>query len=110
MSKLDKLWTLRNKYKKIISVLKTWSQKQDSSLVYLELRCRCPVPVSVEWRYLLSSVATNLLGRPKSFFRFIRKSWMHKIFRFILFYRITYDPFCFIKIKITFDRLGFMFV
>ena len=38
---------------------------------------------------------------------------MHDIFRFILFYIIlfTYDPFCFIKIKITtFDRLGFMFV
>ena len=36
---------------------------------------------------------------------------MHKIFRFILFYRITYDPFCFIEIKITtFDKLGFMFV
>ena len=27
------------------------------------------------------------------------------------FYRITYDPFCSIKIKITtFDRLGFVFV
>ena len=34
---------------------------------------------------------------------------MH-IFCFILFYRITYDPFCSIKIKITtFDRLGFTF-
>ena len=30
---------------------------------------------------------------------------MHNIFRFTLFYRIMYDPFCFIKIKITtFDR------
>ena len=36
---------------------------------------------------------------------------MHNIFRFILFYRITYDPFCSIKIKITtFDTLGFMLV
>ena len=36
---------------------------------------------------------------------------MHDIFRFILFYRITYDSFSSIKIKITtFDRLGFMFV
>ena len=36
---------------------------------------------------------------------------MRNIFRFILFYRITYDPFRSIKIKITtFDRLGFMFV
>ena len=36
---------------------------------------------------------------------------MYNIFRFILFYRITYDPFCSIKIKITtFDRLGFMFL
>ena len=36
---------------------------------------------------------------------------MDNIFRFILSYRITYDPFCSIKIKITtFDRLGFMFV
>ena len=36
---------------------------------------------------------------------------MHDIFRFILFYRITYDPLSSIKIKITmFDRLGFMFV
>ena len=26
---------------------------------------------------------------------------MHNIFRFILFYRITYDPFCSIKLKIT---------
>ena len=36
---------------------------------------------------------------------------MHNIFHFILFHRITYDPFCSIKIKITtLDRLGFMFV
>ena len=36
---------------------------------------------------------------------------MYNIFRFILFYRITYDPFCSIEMKITtFDRLGFMFV
>ena len=36
---------------------------------------------------------------------------MHNISRFILFYRITCDPFCSIKVKITtFDRLGFMFV
>ena len=36
---------------------------------------------------------------------------MHDIFPFILFYRITYDPFCSIKIKITtFDKLGFVFV
>ena len=36
---------------------------------------------------------------------------MHNIFLFILFYRITYDPFCSIKLKnTTFDRLGFMFV
>ena len=36
---------------------------------------------------------------------------MHNIFRFILFYRVTYDPFCSIEIRITtFDRLGFMFV
>ena len=36
---------------------------------------------------------------------------MHNILRFTLFSRITYDPFCSIKIKITtFDRLGFMFV
>ena len=36
---------------------------------------------------------------------------MHDIFYFILFYRITYDRFYSIKIKITaFDRLGFMFV
>ena len=36
---------------------------------------------------------------------------MHNIFRFILFYRITYDPFRSIKIKIkTCDGLGFMFV
>ena len=27
-----------------------------------------------------------LLGGPKSSFRFIREYWMHKIFRFILFY------------------------
>ena len=33
------------------------------------------------------------------------------VFRFILFYRITYDPFCSIKMKITtFDRLVLMFV
>ena len=39
------------------------------------------------------------------------KEIMHDIFRFILFHRITYDLFCFIKIKITtFDRLGSMFV
>ena len=36
---------------------------------------------------------------------------MHNIFRFILFYRIIYDPFYSIKIKITtFDRLDFMLV
>ena len=36
---------------------------------------------------------------------------MHNIFPLIVFYRIMYDPFCSIKIKITtFDRLGFMFV
>ena len=36
---------------------------------------------------------------------------MRDISRFILFYRITYDPFCSIELKITtFDRLGFMFV
>ena len=36
---------------------------------------------------------------------------MHNIFPFILSYRITYDPFGSIKIKITaFDRLGFMLV
>ena len=30
---------------------------------------------------------------------------MHNIFRFILFYRVTHDPFCSINIKITtFDR------
>ena len=52
----------------------------------------------------------GVLGCPKSFFRFIRKQWMHNIFRFILFYRIAYDPFCSIKIRITtFDRLDFMF-
>ena len=56
-------------------------------------------------------IAVRNIGRPKSFFRFIRKQWMHDIFLFILFYRITYDPFCSIKIRITtFDRLGFMFV
>ena len=44
-----------------------------------------------------------VLGRPKSFFRFIRKQWMHEIFRFILFYRITYDPFSSIEIKMTTD-------
>ena len=34
-----------------------------------------------------------------------------RIFRFTLFCRITYDPFCSIKIKITtFDKLGFLFV
>ena len=34
---------------------------------------------------------------------------MRNIFRFILFYRITYDPFCSIKIKITtFNELGFI--
>ena len=43
---------------------------------------------------------------------------MHNISRYfyyiiiiLLFYRITHDPFCAIKIKITkLDRLGFMFV
>ena len=56
------------------------------------------------------SHALYVLGRPKSFFRFIRKQRMHK-FRFTLFCRITCDPFCSIKMKITtFDRLGFMFV
>ena len=36
---------------------------------------------------------------------------MHNIFHFILFYPITYDSFCSVKIKITtFDGLGFMFV
>ena len=50
-----------------------------------------------------------VLGRPESFFRFMMKYWMHNIFRSILFCRITYDPFCSIKIKITmFDRLGFI--
>ena len=36
---------------------------------------------------------------------------MHNIVRFILFCRITSDPFCSIKIKTTTsDKLGFMFV
>ena len=51
----------------------------------------------------------NVLGRPKTFLSFYKK--MHNIFCFILFYRISYDQFCSIKIKITtFDRLAFMFV
>lgn len=39
------------------------------------------------------------------------KEIMHHSFSFILFYRITYDPFCSIAIKTaTFDRLGFTLV
>ena len=36
---------------------------------------------------------------------------MYSIFRFVLFYRITCDSFCSIKLEITtFDRLDFTFV
>ena len=60
---------------------------------------------------VMISVQIGLVGKSKNFLPFYKKIWMHNIFRFILFYRITYDPFCSIKIKITtFDRLGFMFV
>ena len=67
--------------------------------------------VSEALQKLAFNLRGNVLGRSKSFFRFIRKQWMHNIFHFILFYRITYDPFCSIKIKITtFDRLDFTFL
>ena len=36
---------------------------------------------------------------------------MHNVFRFMLFCRITYDPFCSVAINIaTFHRLGFTFI
>ena len=54
------------------------------------------------------SVQIGLVGKSKNFLPFYKKIWMHNIFRFILFYRITCYPFCSIKMKIT--SLGFMFV
>lgn len=42
------------------------------------------------WTFPRLSAARDVLpGRPESIFRFIKKQWLHKIPRFILFYQIT---------------------
>ena len=46
-----------------ISVLKAWSQKQDSDRKNRTVHIATVSVVSVEWRYLLSSAATVLKGK-----------------------------------------------
>ena len=62
-----------------------------------------------EGTYSIRSAAFNRYIRTSEKFLSFYKEIMDT--HFILFYRITYDPFCSININITtFGRLGFTFV
>ena len=67
----------------------TWPNAHTSHLIFKGSVCTFSLHISPPISLF------KLLGRSKSFFRFIKNN----IFRFILFYRITCDPFMFYRDK-----------